>query len=134
MTAQIIDGKKLAESIKEGISAEEKLAKVIAEALDSKKALNVQTLEVGGQTVLADFFVLATGTSSTHVSSLADEVEYKVKEELGVIPSHIEGKTSWILIDYGTVIVHIFTVAAREFYKLDRLWQAKSPIDHGEEK
>ena len=112
----------MAETIKEGITEEAKLAKVIAEALDSKKAVNVQTLEVGGQTVLADYFVLATGTSSTHVSSLADEVEYKVKEELGVIPSHVEGKTSWILIDYGTVIVHIFTAEAREFYNLEKLW------------
>lgn len=112
----------MAESINEGITAEAKLAKVIAEALDSKKALNIQTLEVGKQTVLADYFVLATGTSSTHVSSLADEVEFKVKEELGVIPSHVEGKTSWILVDYGTVIVHIFTAEAREFYNLEKLW------------
>ena len=73
------------------INNEEKLAKVVADALENKKALDVQTLKVGGQTVLADYFVLATGTSGTHVSALADEVEYKVKEELGIIPSHIEG-------------------------------------------
>ena len=114
--------KKMAEERKEGITEEEQLAKFISETLDAKKALNVQILPVGGKTVIADYFVLATGTSSTHVNALADEVEYKVKEELDVIPSHIEGKTSWILIDYGTVIVHIFTSEAREFYDLEKLW------------
>lgn len=112
----------MAEILKEVNTSEANLAKVIADALDGKKAVDVQTLEVSGQTVLADYFVLATGTSSTHVTALADEVEYKVKEELGVIPSHIEGKTSWILLDYGTVIVHIFTAEAREFYNLEKLW------------
>ncbi|MBO4216868.1 MAG: ribosome silencing factor [Clostridia bacterium] len=107
---------------KEKITDEAKLANAVADALEGKKALDVQTLKVSGQTVLADYFVPATGTSSTHVSSLADEVEYKIKEELGIIPSHIEGKTSWILLDYGTVIVHVFTAEAREFYKLEKLW------------
>ena len=112
----------MAETTNKDLTQEANLARVIAEALDAKKAHDVQTLEVGKQTVLADYFVLATGTSSTHVSALADEVEYKVKEELGVIPSHIEGKTSWILLDYGSVIVHIFTAEAREFYNLEKLW------------
>ena len=113
----------MAEIIKnENTDNEAKLAQVIADALDGKKALDVKTMKVGAQTVLADYFVLGTGTSGTHVSALADEVEYKVKEELGISPSHIEGKTSWILLDYGTVIVHIFTSEAREFYNLEKLW------------
>lgn len=103
-------------------------ARAIAEtaynALDSKKGLDVTMLEVAEQTVLADYFVLATGTANTHVRALADEVEFKLKETLGVEPQHIEGTAgnSWTLLDYGCVVVHIFTSQARDFYKLERLW------------
>lgn len=103
-------------------------ARAIAEtaynALDSKKGLDVTLLEVSEQTVLADYFVLATGTANTHVRALADEVEFKLKEELGVEPQHIEGTSgnSWTLLDYGCVVVHVFTSQARDFYKLERLW------------
>lgn len=103
-------------------------ARAIAEtaynALDSKKGLDVTLLEVSEQTVLADYFVLATGTANTHVRALADEVEFKLKEELGVEPRHIEGTSgnSWTLLDYGCVVVHVFTSQARDFYKLERLW------------
>ena len=100
------------------------LADVIAKALDSKKAFDIAALSVEKQTALADFFVLATGTSSTHIKALADEVEFKVTEELQLAPRSVEGigDKSWILIDYGCVIVHVFTREAREFYKLDKLW------------
>ncbi len=103
-------------------------AKAIADlanaTLDTKKGMDVTTLEVGDQTVLADYFVLATGTSNTHVRALADEVEFKLKEELGVEPSHIEGASgnAWTLLDYGCVVINIFTAQARDFYKLERLW------------
>ena len=108
---------------------QKELAREIAEAaariLDAKKGIDVTTLEVGAQTVLADYFVLATGTSNTHVRALADEAEFKLNEELGVKPGHIEGGdgNSWILLDYGCVVIHIFTAQGREFYKLERLWK-----------
>lgn len=100
------------------------LSDVIAKALDSKKALDIAVLSVEKQTALADYFVLATGTSSTHIKALADEAEFKVNEELQVTPRSVEGigDKSWVLIDYGCVIVHVFTREAREFYKLDKLW------------
>ncbi len=100
------------------------LSDVIAKALDSKKALDIAVLSVEKQTALADYFVLATGTSSTHIKALADEAEFKVNEELQVTPRSVEGigDKSWILIDYDCVIVHVFTREAREFYKLDKLW------------
>ena len=103
-------------------------AKAIAElavsVLDNKKGIDVSMLEVGSQTVLADYFVLSTGTSNTHVRALADEVEFKLKEELGVEPSHVEGASgnAWTLLDYGCVVIHVFTSQARDFYKLERLW------------
>jgi len=74
--------------------------------------------------VLADYFVICTGSSNTHVKSLADEVEYKTNELLGIQPNHIEGYSdnTWTLLDYGAVVVHIFTKEGREFYKLEKLW------------
>ncbi len=100
------------------------IAELAANTLDNKKGMDVTTLEVGEQTILADYFVLATGTSNTHVKALADEVEFKLKEELGVEPSHIEGASgnAWTLLDYGCVVIHVFTSQARDFYKLERLW------------
>ncbi len=100
------------------------LAKVIKEALEDKKGVDPALLEVGKQTVLADYFVICTGSSNTHVKSLADEVEYKTNELLGIQPNHIEGYSdnTWTLLDYGAVVVHIFTKEGREFYKLEKLW------------
>ena len=100
------------------------IADLAAATLDNKKGMDVKLLAVGDQTILADYFVLATGTSNTHVRALADEVEFKLKEELQVEPSHIEGASgnAWTLLDYGCVVINIFTSQARDFYKLERLW------------
>lgn len=100
------------------------LATAAVKILDDKKALNLKVIGIHDISVLADYFVLATGTSSTHVKSLADEIEFKLKE-LGASPQHTEGyrSNSWIILDYASVIVHIFTPEARQFYDLDRLWQ-----------
>ncbi|MBE6692368.1 MAG: ribosome silencing factor [Ruminococcaceae bacterium] len=107
-----------------------KIAEIAATTLDNKKGIDVTTLEVGNQTILADYFVLATGTSNTHVRALADEVEFQLKEQLGVTPNHIEGSAgnAWTLLDYGCVVVNIFTSQAREFYKLERLWNGAEVI------
>ena len=118
---------------------QKELAKSIADvaytSLDNKKGLDVTTLEVGNQTILADYFVLATGTSNTHVRALADEVEFQLKEQLGVTPNHIEGATgnAWTLLDYGCVVVNVFTSQARDFYKLERLWNGGEVISHNSE-
>lgn len=101
-----------------------------AKALDSKKGLDIQVIEIKDISVLADYMVIATGTSSTHVKALADEVEYKL-DEAGVSVSHIEGyrSNSWILLDYIDVIVNVFSDEARDFYDLERLWQDGNPVD-----
>lgn len=100
------------------------LATSTARILDQKKAVNLKVIKIQDISVLADYFVLATGTSTTHVKSLADEVEFQLKEQ-GQPPHHVEGhrSNSWVLLDYGSVIVHIFTPEARDFYDLDRHWQ-----------
>lgn len=104
-----------------------------AKALDSKKGLDIQVIEIKDISVLADYMVIATGTSSTHVKALADEVEYKL-DEAGVSVSHIEGyrSNSWILLDYIDVIVNVFSDEAREFYDLERLWHDGNPVDISE--
>ena len=102
----------------------ESVAKKIASILDSKKAMDVKIVNVHEKTILADFFVFATGTSTTQVNSLADEVEFKLKTEDGIEPLRVEGagSGSWVLVDYGSIIVHVLGVQSKEFYKLEKLW------------
>lgn len=105
------------------------ILKTAAKALDSKKALDVQAIEIGDLTIITDFFLLATATSSTHVRALADEVE-EMLSQAGVEPHHIEGRaTGWILLDYGSVVVHVFDKKSRDFYQLERLWNDGVPYD-----
>lgn len=106
------------------------LAEHAVQVLDEKKAMDLKLIKIGDISVLADYFVIATGTSSTHVKSLADEVEFKLKEQ-GAEPVHKEGyrSDSWILLDYSNVVVHVFTAESRSFYDLDRLWRDGESID-----
>ncbi len=103
----------------------EALAAEIAEILDNKKARDVKVVKVGDKTVIADYFVLANGNSSTHVRSLAGEVEYKLGLG-GLDPVHADGRdgNSWVALDYSSVIVHVFDREAREFYNLDKLYES----------
>ncbi len=92
--------------------------------LDSKKALDIKIIDIKESTTIADYFIIASGTSSTHVKSLADNLEEELKKEK-IYPNKIEGYESsvWILMDYGEVIVHIFTLKERENYSLEDLWE-----------
>ena len=106
------------------------LAEAIAFVLDEKKGREIKTLYVENKTILADYFVLCTGNSNTQVKALADEVDFKISQR-GLSPIHFEGRDngSWVLIDYGSVIVHIFGREARDFYNLDKLWSDAVPVD-----
>lgn len=110
------------------------LAKKAAELLDNKKAMRLNVIKVEDISSLADYFVIASGTSNTHVRSLSDELEEKLKEE-GVSPTRIEGyrSNSWILLDYSSVVVHVFTQEARDFYDLDRLWADGVKVEWNEQ-
>ena len=110
------------EMLKEGIKA-----------LDDKKAYDIKVIKVRDITILAHYFVIAGGTSTTQVKALADEVEYKLSEK-GVEPRNIEGRQSanWIVCDYGDVIFHVFYKETRDFYDLERLWQDGEEIDFNE--
>lgn len=99
-------------------------AHLIAKALSSKKGLDVEVIKISDVSVLADYIVIATGTSSTHVKALADEVEYQL-DKASFSVSHVEGHrgNGWILLDYIDIIVHVFDDKSREYYNLERLWE-----------
>lgn len=106
------------------------LATQIAKIMDKKKASSVKVLKVQDLTVLTDYFVIASGGSTTQVKSLAEEVEFQLDQQ-GVKPLRTEGyeSKSWILLDYGNVIVHVFYPEARNFYDLDHLWADGEEIE-----
>lgn len=112
----------------EGATAAE-VAKVIAEVLDAKKGRDVKIIHVEEKTVIAEYFVLCTGNSSTQVKGLVGEVEYQL-ERRGIKPYNVEGRdnNSWILLDYSNIIVHVFSREAREFYNLDKLYGDSSAV------
>lgn len=95
----------------------------IIEILDGKKARDLSVIDIERISSLADFFIICSGTSSTHIKALSDELELKMKE-MGFEYFHREGYESarWILMDYGDIVVHIFHEEDRNFYKLERLW------------
>lgn len=105
------------------------LALKAAEILDMKKGEDIKVIEVTEQTIVADYFVIATGNSSTHVKALADDVEYEL-DKLGVQNGHIEGRaTGWVLLDYAAVLIHVFDKESREYYNLERLWTDAHELD-----
>lgn len=105
--------------------------KTMVLALEDKKAEDVQVLQVENLTTLADYFVLCSGNSAPQLRALAENVEKKMKEEYGVLPHHTEGypANSWILLDYGFALVHIFDKETRAFYGLDKLWADAAKVD-----
>ena len=106
------------------------LAEEIVKILDANKAGQIKLLRVNDQTVMTDYFVICTGTSNTHIKSLSGEVEYKLGEA-GVAHEGVDGYDSgiWIVMDYTTVMVHIFNREQRDFFKLEKLWADAEDID-----
>ena len=107
----------------DNLTQQQKL-EIIVKALDSKKAEDIKVIKVGDLTVIADYFVIADGTSSTQTKALADEAEYKMQEN-GVVPNRVQGNngSNWVIIDYGDIVVHVFSKEQRDFYNLERLWR-----------
>ena len=114
----------------ENLKDSKTLAIEIAKILDKKKAQDVRVLKLESLTVLTDYFVIASGTSTTQVAALADEVEYQLSQK-GIEPYHTEGFDSknWVLLDYSGVIVHVFVPNARTYYDLEHLWADGEPVD-----
>lgn len=99
------------------------LRRRVLAALDELKARDIREIDVRGRTSIADLLIIASGTSSRHVKSIADEV-VKYAKRAGMLPLGVEGETEaeWVLVDLGDIIVHLMLPRVREFYGLERLW------------
>ena len=117
------------------------LAEIAVKALDSKKGKEIRLIRIDKITTLAEYFVICTGTSNTQINALGDEVEKELTLAVEE-PLHREGYRggTWVLLDYGCVVVHIFNDEARKFYSLEHLWADGEEVDlsailpHAEEK
>ena len=111
------------------LSAKE-VALAVTKALDEKKGQDIKLRRIDRVSSLADYFLICTGTSSTHVKTLCDYAEYTL-EQLGEPMLGREGHrgNSWELLDYGTIVIHVFTDEARKFYDLERLWADAEKVD-----
>lgn len=101
-----------------------KILKIALDALEDKKGEQVQILEITEITMLADYFIITNGNNPSQIQSLVDNVEEALEKE-GLFKKRIEGKRDcgWILMDYGDIVVHIFSKEDREFYDLERIWK-----------
>ncbi len=106
------------------------LAKLACKALSEKKAEDIQVIDISGISVMADYFVIANGSNQNQIQAMCDAVEETLYKE-GIPPKQIEGNrnSSWILMDYGDIIVHVFSKEDRLFYDLERIWGDGKFID-----
>ena len=120
------------ESVLAGAGSD-KIAELSVKLLDAKKAEQIKVLKIDTKTIIADYFVICNGRSSTQIKALADELEYKLGVA-GVADIRLEGSDSneWKVLDCKDVIIHIFSQEARQFYNLDRLWADCDEIDINE--
>jgi len=109
------------------------IAVTAARAMDAKKGAKINVLKIGDLTVLTDYFVVGTGNSRVHTQAMADGVAEALNEK-GITALRVEGfeEGRWILIDYGSVIVHIFQEDERNFYNIERLWAEAPTLDKAE--
>ncbi len=109
---------------------EREIVGIAVKALDGRRGKDIRVLYTGDQTTLADYFIICNGTSNTQVRALSEAVEDALSQK-GEEPHHTEGHRGgqWTLLDYSSVVIHIFTDEAREFYALERLWSDASPVD-----
>ena len=106
------------------------IAYAVTKALDEKKGMDIKLLKISKVSSLADYFLICTGTSNTHVKTLCDYAEYAM-DQLNEPMLGREGHrgNSWELLDYGSVVIHVFTDEARKFYDLERLWADAEQVD-----
>ena len=111
------------------LSAKE-VATIATKALDSKKGRNIKLLKIDRVSTLADYFLICTGTSNTHVRTLCDYVEFAMEQaQEPMLGREGHRGNSWELLDFGSVVVHVFTEEARKFYDLERLWADAEVVD-----
>ena len=110
------------------MTTDQKLLKLVEKTLDDNKAQDIVTIDLKGKTSIANFMVIASGTSNRHVASLADKLKSELKNNGYHCSSEGEEKANWILIDTFDVIVHIFCPEVREFYNLEKMWNSVAEL------
>lgn len=106
------------------------LTRIVVDALEDKKALDIQVIDISDVSIMADYFVIASGTNPNQVHAMANNVEEKL-HEVHVNPRQVEGYQagSWILMDFNDIIVHVFHQEARSFYNLEKIWLDGKKVD-----
>lgn len=106
------------------------MAKIVYNALDDKKGVDITVIDISGISVIADYFIIAGGNNENQVQAMADAVDEELSK-CGVSSSHVEGyhSANWILMDYRDVVVHIFNQDDRLFYDLERIWRDGKEVD-----
>ena len=104
---------------------------IICSVLDEKKAEDIKSINLEGKSIIADYFVICSGRSTTHVKSLADNLDEEMSKKYGIEPLRMEGKQDgkWAVVDYGDVIVHIFHQEQRKIYEIEDLWDDGKNIE-----
>ena len=107
------------------------IARVAALAADLKKASDVVLLDLSSMTDVCDYFLICSGVNARQVDAIVDEVREKVSKNCGISPVSCEGRESlsWVLVDYGSVVVHVFRPESRDFYRLEALWGDAPRVD-----
>ena len=105
--------------------------KTVTDALVDARAGDVEVLHVAKLTTMADYFIICTGSSVTHIRTLSEAAEHSMEETYNIRPHHIEGygTANWVLVDFGFMVVHIFHRDTRQFYSLERLW-SDAPVSN----
>ena len=107
--------------------------KLIIDALEDKKAEDIQIIDISEISIVADYFVITNGSNRSQIQALSDNVEEKLASQK-VFPKNIEGynTANWILMDYGDILVHIFDVESRDFYDLEHMWRDGKHVEISE--
>lgn len=109
------------------------IARTAARAADSKKAEDVVLLDLTPVTDVCDYFLICSGANARQVDAIVDEVRARVGSDCGLSPISCEGREglSWVLVDYGSVVVHVFRPETRDYYRLESLWGDAPRVDPG---
>lgn len=112
------------------MTTEKQMAQLVCRALDEKKGRDIKVIDIHDVSVIADYFVIASGSNQNQVQAMVDNVEEQLGHA-GFEPKQVEGvrNSSWILMDYGDVIVHVFDEENRLFYDLERIWRDGKTLD-----
>jgi len=104
---------------------------IAVRAAESKQATDIKVLDLTGITTFADYFVICTGSNQRQIQAIADEVGLQLKHQAGELAMSVEGyeQGEWVLADYGDLLVHVFSVKARAYYDLERLWRNATPVE-----